>query len=108
MAMNCQDCGHPLDMHRRWINGAFRCTSFGCGCEVASVTPTGLTGTVTEQYGPGGMWTVIECADAPPHLRIHHLIPLLSGCAKLGDRVRLVYHVGLTRSLWMVAEVLPK
>lgn len=34
---NCTDCEHPLDMHKRHTNGAYRCTSSGCGCEVATV-----------------------------------------------------------------------
>lgn len=31
-------CDHPQRMHKRHVSGAYRCTSFGCGCEVASVT----------------------------------------------------------------------
>jgi hypothetical protein len=37
MAKPCGDCHHPLEMHKRHISGAYRCSSFGCGCEVASV-----------------------------------------------------------------------
>lgn len=34
---DCPDCGHPFDMHKRWVNGAYRCSSFGCGCEQAEM-----------------------------------------------------------------------
>lgn len=33
----CTECGHRLDRHSRARNGAFRCRSFGCGCEIASI-----------------------------------------------------------------------
>jgi hypothetical protein len=29
----CDECNHLLDMHKRHASGAYRCTSFGCGCE---------------------------------------------------------------------------
>lgn len=65
-----------------------------------------LIGTVTEQRG---IWSVIDCPDAPSHLRTHNLIPILSGAARLGDRVRLDYiRNGGGSMLWVVGAVLEK
>jgi hypothetical protein len=36
MRRPCEDCGHELDQHARQANGAYRCRSFGCGCEIAA------------------------------------------------------------------------
>lgn len=53
-----------------------------------------------------GINHIIECPDAPSHLRIHNLIPMMAKGAKVGDRVRLDYHVGPSRAFWMVSEIL--
>lgn len=34
---DCAECGHRLYLHKRHVNGAYRCASSGCGCEVATV-----------------------------------------------------------------------
>lgn len=63
-----------------------------------------LLGVVTEQRG---IWTIVECADAPDHLKVHNLIPVLAGMARTGDRVRLEYiRNGGGSMLWVVGEVL--
>lgn len=56
--INCPNCGHRFYQHRRWASGAYRCNSFGCGCERASVPEawavdfsTGLRQLQEEQCG---------------------------------------------------------
>lgn len=36
----CLDCEHPIFMHKRHASGAYRCSSSGCGCELASIRAT--------------------------------------------------------------------
>ena len=33
----CDDCGHTLSAHHRYVNGAYRCKVLGGGCERATV-----------------------------------------------------------------------
>ena len=40
----CAECGHVLHLHKQYANGAYRCGSFGCGCEVASLVPASRPG----------------------------------------------------------------
>lgn len=73
-----------------------------------------LIGRVTKAMGITGRedakhpyyWQV-DCPQAPsPALTVHFLTASQIAPAKVGDKVRLVYHSSATRGEWRVASIL--
>lgn len=77
---NCIQCAHRLCLHGRSANGAYRCRSAGCGCEIAGVSSRFRRvdrGWVRDEPGylSGGdrAYThVVDDRDESPH---HHTYP---------------------------------
>jgi hypothetical protein len=62
-----------------------------------------MLGTIT---GQDGRYFVVECPDAPEHLRRLDLVKGQLCGGVVGDRVRLAYQTTYSRGLWNVVEVL--
>lgn len=61
-----------------------------------------MNGRVT---GTDGRYFVVECPDAPSHLRILNLVPGQMMGANVGDAVVLGYQTTARSGLWNVIEV---
>jgi len=60
-----------------------------------------LFGTVTKRHGN---YFVVECPDAPDHLKVLYLLPREVAGAAIGDAVRLVYITTPSMGAWVVSR----